>query len=150
MTPEQWKTVEAALAYPHGRARIKADGHVITMSVEMVRRLRYAVVVYIDEIIDWKKTVRPSPDSPERKFWRAKKIFLFPSKHRVEAAQKAKKRNLDAVLKEIYIRQAAACTEMLDPYWTSAKPLCRHLRKTCTEIELLPDFDDADTAEAAQ
>ena len=150
MTPEQWSKLEAALVHPYARARIKADGHVITMAVQRITGMRYGVVVYIDGNIDWSKTFKAAPDSPERKFWRSRKNFLFPLKERIEAAQNAKKRNLPATLKELLIRRATARTEILYPYWTSAKPLCRHLRKTCTEIELLPAFDDADTAEAAQ
>ena len=41
---------------------------------------------------------------------------------------------------------------MLHPTWPDAKSLCRHLRKTCAQVERLPDFDlnERTGAEAAQ
>lgn len=150
MTPEQWSKLEAALVHPYARARIKADGHVLTLRVQPIKGLRYGVVVYIDGVLDWKASISPAPDAPERKFWRVRKSFLHSAKRRSSAESMAKKRGTSKDTKACFMKIATAGFEMLDPYWTSAKPLCRHLRKTCTEIELLPAFDDADTAEAAQ
>lgn len=152
MTPQDWKDIEHALGYPYGRARLRADDHVISLVVERGKGLRYLVSVYIDGVIDGKKMTRPEPDAVERKFWRARRHFLYPAKLRAEYAAAAKKRGVPADIKADYARHAEASFEMLDPTWPDAKSLCRHLRKTCEHVERLPDFDlkERTGAEAAQ
>lgn len=150
MTPEQWKQIEHDLSFAHGRARIKADGHVITMDVRPEKPLKFVIAVFIDGKIEWKRTHAPAPDAPERKFWRVKKVYLSSPAKRAEYSALAKKRGTPKEMKALYEAWATEGFEMLDPSWPNAKALCRHLRKHCTAVELLPRFDDSPVDEAAQ
>lgn len=152
MTPQDWKDIERELGYPYGRARLRADGHVITLVVERGKGLRYVVSVYIDGVIEGCKLTRPEPEAVERKFWRARRHYLHSAKIRAEYARKAKLRGLPPEIKACFARQAEASFEMLDCAWPDAKSLCRHLRKTCAQVERLPDFDRNERigAEAAE
>lgn len=140
LTKEQWLEVEQSLSHPYGSARLKADGHVLTLSVEKGKGLRYVIAVYIDGVIEWKLCNDKSAELP-RKYWRLEKRYLYPAAKRAECAKLAKKRGMYADIRDIYTQIATACVEMYNPCWPNAKALCRQLRKTCTSIELLPAFD---------
>ena len=150
MTPEQWKKIEHDLSFAYGCARIKADGHVITMEVRQEKPLKFVIAVFIDGKIEWKRTQEPAPDASERKFWRLKKAYLSSPAKRAEYSAIAKKRGTPKNIKAIYEKGATEHFEMLDPTWGSAKALCRHLRKHCTAVELLPRFDDFPVDEVRQ
>ena len=139
MTPQDWKEIEQALAQPYGNARLVADGHEITLSVERGKGLRYVVVVYIDRKIDWKKTIRPEAGAIERRFWRSRNHFLHTAKVRAEYAAQAKRRGQPAEIKASYARQAELSFEHLDPTFPSGKAACAHLRRHCIQIERSPD-----------
>lgn len=140
MTPEQWRDVEASLSHPYGRVRLKADEHVLTLSVERGKGLRYVIVVYIDGLIEWKLCTDKEAEAP-RKYWREQTVYFYPASKRAEFAKLAKKRGMSADLKEWYAKAATAGGTLRTPSWPNAKALCRHLRKTCTSFELLPAFD---------
>ncbi|MDX9717203.1 MAG: hypothetical protein RBT67_07505 [Thauera sp.] len=144
MTPQDWKDIEQAIAYPYGRAKLRVDGHELTLAVELWKRLRYVVVVYIDGKIQWGRTSRPEADAIERKFWRARRIYLYSAKQRAHAADQAKKRRMPADLRAYWTRQAEASFEMLDPTFASGKAACAHLRKHCTAIERVRDDAEAE------
>ena len=150
MTPQDWKDIEAALGYPYGHVRLRADDHVITLVVERGKGLRYVVVAYINGVIQWGKTQQPEPDAIERKFWRARFCYLYSASKRAEAAAKAKKRGMPEDIKAIWKDVAEAGFEALDPMWPNAKALCRHLRKTCAQVERLPDREAAPAVEPVQ
>lgn len=150
MNPQDWKDIEQALATPYGRARVLADGHELTLVVERSKGLRYVVAVYVDRKIEWKKTIRPEADAIERKFWRSKRTFLYGSKERAHAAAQAKKRGMPEEVRKIWARQAEASFESLDPTFPGGKAACAHLRKHCSTLERLPDYDDFPVREAAQ
>lgn len=152
MSPEDWKAIEHELAHPYGRARLLADGHELTLVVERGKGLRYVIAVYIDGKIEWRKTVRPAADDVERKFWRTRRIFVYPPKVRAHAAAQAAKRGMPAEARGIWKRKAEASFEMLDPTFASGKAVCSHLRKTCTQVERLEGIrlTDGTVAEAAE
>lgn len=141
ITAEQWKSIESDLSVPYGRVRLRADGTVLTIAVERGKGLRYVIAVYIDGIIKWKLCNDKQAEAP-RKFWKLEKRYLYPAAKRAEFEKLAKKRGMPADLRGRYGRMATDCIEMYSPCWPSAKPLCRQLRKTCTELELLPRYDD--------
>ena len=150
MTPQDWKEIEQALATPYGRARVLADGRELTLAVERSNGLRYVVVVYVDRKIEWEKTIRPEADAIERKFWRTRRHYLHTAKVRAEYAAQAKRRGMPPEIKASYARQAEASFDTLDPTFPSGKAACAHLRKHCTAVERLPDYDDFPVREAAQ
>ena len=53
-------------------------------------------------------------------------------------------------VREICARQAEASFDHLDPTFPSGKAACAHLRKHCSTLERLPDYDDFPVREAAQ
>jgi hypothetical protein len=135
MSPQDWKDIEQALAHPHRQAKLLADGHELTLAVERGKGLRYVVVIYIDGKIEWIKAVRSEADAIERKFWRARRTFLYSPKVRAHAEAQAKRRGTPADLRRLLERQAAAHFEMLDPTFASARAACAHLRRHCTTVE---------------
>lgn len=145
MTPQQWRDVESSLSNPYSRARLNADGHVLTLSVEKGKGLRYVIAVYVDGVIDWKLCNDKEAETP-RKFWKLEKRYLYPAAKRAECAKLAKKRGMDADIRDMYTRLSTSCVEMRSPLWPNAKDLCRQLRKTCTSVELLPAFEPAGDA----
>lgn len=149
MTPQDWKDIEQALATPYGHARVLADGHELTLAVERSKGLRYVVAIYIDDKIEWGKTVRPEADAIERKFWRSRRHYLHTAKVRAEYAAQAKRRGMHPEIKASYARQAEASFEHLDPTFPSGKAACAHLRKHCSQVERLPK-DSVDVLEVTQ
>lgn len=149
MTPQEWTEVEQALDLPYGIAKLHADGHELALAVERGKGLRYVVVIYIDGKIEWGKTVRPEADAIERKFWRARRTYLYGPKERAHAAAQAKKRGMPAELRGIWERRATASFDMLDPTFPSGKAACAHLRKHCSQVERLPKYS-VDVLEVTQ
>jgi hypothetical protein len=149
MTPQDWKDIEQALATPYGSARVLADGHELTLAVERSKGLRYVVAIYIDDKIEWGKTVRPEADAIERKFWRSRRHYLHTAKVRAEYAAQAKRRGMPPEIKASYARQAEASFEHLDPTFPSGKAACAHLRRHCSHVERLPT-DRLDVLEVTQ
>lgn len=72
-----------------------------------------------------------------RKFHREMKRYLYPAKRREEAKQKAKIRRFTAEYRKYFADMATACITTWAPYWTNAKAFTRHLRKTCTDIQVV-------------
>lgn len=136
LTKEQWAKVEADLSHPYCPVTLRCDGHEIVAKVEREKGLKFVVAVYIDGYIkgEWMK------GEPEhvRKFWREFTTHLYTAKSRAEAAKALKRRGLGRELREFYRNTVEAKTKpMWMPSWPNPKALCRHLRKTCTTIELL-------------
>ncbi|ANQ83673.1 hypothetical protein dqs_0597 [Azoarcus olearius] len=140
MTPQEWRDVEASLSHPYGRVRLQADGHVLTLSVEKGKGLRYVIAAYIDGVIEW-NLMFSKDDGPYRKFWRPRKSYLYSAAERAELTKRSRKRGMHKELRASYASMATAASELFDPLWPNAKALCRHLRKTCSSIERLPDFE---------
>lgn len=137
MTPSQWKDIEAQLSNPFGVVTLQADGYRVTAAVKPAKGLRYCVAVYINGLIEWKLCNDLEAEAP-RKFWRQRKRYLYSAAKRAEAVKQAKKRGMPADLRDWWKRMSEAASITMDPTWPNAKDFCRHLRKTCTNIELAP------------
>lgn len=146
MTPQEWKDIERELAHPHSYVKLHADGHDLTLAVERGKGLRYVVAVYIDGKIQWGRTTRPEADAVERKFWRARRVYLYSAKQRAHAAAQAAKRGMPADVRALWKKQAEASFESLNPTFSSGKAACAHLRKHCTAIERVRDAAEAEPA----
>lgn len=137
MTPSQWKEIEATLSHPFGVVTLQADGYRVTAEVKRGKGLRYCIAVFINGVIEWKQCLDTEAEAP-RKFWRERKRYLYSAAKREAFAKKAKSRALYADLREHYLRMSEAASVTMDPTWPNAKDFCRHLRKTCTSVEVVP------------
>lgn len=135
LTDEQWKEIESTISMPYGRVNLKCDGHDITAVMKQIKPMRFGIAVYLDGRINFKKLF--DKDEVAMKFYPLKTRSLFTGKERAAALEISKQRGLDKELKKLFKEKAEAKLSALYPYWSSAKAFCRHIRKNCTEIELI-------------
>ena len=141
MTPEQWTQVEKELSSLWGHVQLLADGYTLDLVVERTSALRFKISAYIDGVIDGKMVLDDDAEAA-RKFWHPRKLHLYKPAARRKMAEDAKRRDLSERLRTWNERNASAYKIYHMPYWPSAKPLIRHLRKTCLNIELIKGGGD--------
>ena len=135
MTKEQWKAVEQkVLLYPYTIAKLQADGHVLSLSMQR-HKMRLVIVVYVDGKIDF-NWLREDCEI-RRKFFQQRKRSLLTQKDRDRL-----KREKKSIREEI---TAQATYYTYSPYWTSFTALRRHLEKTCEIITPYEEGEYADT-----
>lgn len=131
MNREEWAQVEAELRNPYGSgAKVRADGHVLTLSVQRSKGLRFAIAVYVDGVIkgEW---MRPESDIGA-KFYRPRITSVFTAKAFARMEKECGKRFTNDMRK-----RHPPTVYMFDPSYPSAVELRRRLAKTCTSIELI-------------
>lgn len=135
MTKEQWKAVEQkVLLYPYTIAKLQADGHVLSLSMQR-QKMRLVIVVYVDGKIDFNWL---NEDCEIRqKFFQLRKRSLLTRKDRERL-----KREKKSIREEI---TAQATYYSYSPYWTSFTALRRHLEKNCESITPYEEGEHADT-----
>lgn len=135
MTKEQWKAVEQkVLLYPYTIAKLQADGHVLSLSMQQ-HKMRLVIVVYVDGKIDFNWLIEDC--EIRRKFFQQRKRSLLTQKDRERL-----KREKKSIREEI---TAQATYYTYSPYWTSFTALRRHLEKTCESITPYEEGEHADT-----
>jgi hypothetical protein len=135
LTKEQWALIETELSRFYGTVYLRCDGYEVTAVVEAVATFKQAIVIYVN---GWVKGEWIKGEAEEaKKFYRPMTRYLYPAKRREEAKKKAKSRGMAPAIREIWQRQATASVTTWAPYWNNAKTLCRHLRKTCADIEVV-------------
>ena len=135
MTKEQWKAVEQkVLLYPYTIAKLQADGHVLSLSMQQ-HKMRLVIVVYVDGKIDFNWIIEDC--EIRRKFFQQRKRSLLTQKDRERL-----KREKKSIREEI---TAQATYYTYSPYWTSFTALRRHLEKTCESITPYEEGEHADT-----
>lgn len=135
MTKEQWKAVEQKiLLYPYTIAKLQADGHVLSLSMQR-HKMRLVIVVYVDGKIDFNWLIEDC--EIRRKFFQQRKHSLLTQKDR-ERMKREKKSIRDEI-------QEQATYYSYSPYWTSFTALRRHLEKTCESITPYEEGEHADT-----
>ncbi|KIO49614.1 hypothetical protein [Nitrosospira sp. NpAV] len=135
ITKEQWKEVELSLSYSFGQVKLRCDGYEITAQVRAgIAPLRSYIYVYVDGYIrgEWLKGGHEIP----LKFHRKKSLFVHSAKLRAEAKEALKKRRLDKGLRDFY-QSAFKSILVWEPSWTTPMSFIRHIRKSCTSIELI-------------
>lgn len=135
LTKEQWAEIESRLSFPFGEVNLIADGYRLTLQVQSFAALRQVIVVFVDGIRkhEWYK----GEATEAKKFCRESRRWLFGAKDRENAKKKLKQRRLDPYLRKWYKETAESFSTTWMPYWPTPKPLIRHLRKTCTSVELV-------------
>lgn len=131
ITKEQWAVVAAELLFPHGRVELMCDGFRLTLSVEMVSKLKYGICVYVDGFFKGEWIGKDCEE--RRRFLRPVEKFLWPEKMRRDLIKiYGGKRAPKAKVAEVNTKHIAYYS-----WWTSAVSLHRHLRKHNTHIELV-------------
>lgn len=135
LSKAQWSAIEKELSGYFGAVELVCDGYKVTAVIEPIAKLKQGICVYVNGYIrgEWMK----GEVDEARKFHREMKRFLYPASKRAEAKTKLKSRRLHASLREWYAGVAERSVSTWAPYWTSATAFTRHLRKTCTDIELV-------------
>lgn len=139
MTPtkDQWADIERELSSVFGYANLVCDGYQIHLKIERIAKnsIKYGVAIYVDGLIrgDWMLGKKEEA----LKFYREEKRYVWNAKMRAALLQISKRGVLDKADRDQYARDAKATTSLWSPYWPTAKALCRHLRTTCTAIEVV-------------
>lgn len=135
ITKEQWAEIEAQLTGTLGRVELLCDGYRVNASIEY-SKMKLFVAVYVNGEIrgQWMHGEHEIP----RKFHQEKKRFINSTKMRAWYTTQSKSDKLWT--KEERAKYAAQANKTLShwmPWWTNAKAFCRHIRKTCTSIEIV-------------
>lgn len=129
LTPEQWKKLEISLRIPWGEARLRVDGYELTLQVQQVKPLRYAIVPFVNGFSRGVWLTKKEGEewcAEARRFLPLKKLYLY-SRAKLMKTKLPKKTMEEWASKHI---------EMRHPYWTSFAALKRHLVANNESIEL--------------
>lgn len=135
LTKDQWTAIEKQLAGYFGRVELRCDGYLVTAAIEPIGKLKQGIVVYVNGWVKGEWMIGEAEEA--KKFHREMKRYLYSASKRAEARTKLKSRRLHAELRGWYAGVAEKYITTWSPYWTDARAFTRHLRKTCTEIELI-------------
>lgn len=130
LTADQWKKIETSLRIPWGEARLRVDGYELTLQVQQIKPLRYAIVPFVNGFLRgvWlTKTEAGEWCEEARRFLPLKKVFLY-SKTKLMKMKLPKKMMHEFSSKHFESRGF---------YWTSFGPLKRHLIANNESIELI-------------
>jgi hypothetical protein len=132
MAEEDWAEIEKKLGFPWGRVKLMCDGYELTIDVQMVKPLRYMLMVYVNGIFrgEWLLT-----DGEERR--------RFMREHRACALKKKErdfwKKNNQRLPKKLRVLDPDRKFSWWEPLWSSFKQLKAHLIKNNKEISLVRD-----------
>lgn len=135
LTKEQWKQIETALSFDFGRAELRCDGFLVHADVQYAGPLKQVIRVYVDGVIKgaW---YRGENDEP-KKFWREQKQYLYRKNQRDAWLKESKRRRFSPEHRQWCAANAEASISTWTPEWNTPSSFCRHLRKTCTSMEIV-------------
>jgi hypothetical protein len=135
ISKEQWNEIEKQLSGSWGRVELTCDGYKVSAVIERVGPLKLAVSVYVDGLIrgEW---IDGESEIP-RKFHQEKKRFVFGAKYRAALLKSSKAKVWNKEEREKYAADAKRTISHWWPYWTNPKSFCSHIRKSCTNIEVV-------------
>lgn len=133
MTPAEWKRVEESLAHPHGSVKLLCDGIEVCGQVQMVKPLRYAVVVFVGGV--WKgEWLRADPPRDEHR-------FLNP--HEQSFYKAAELKRMKGLFSAKQLREMLAKkSRWFSPDFPTAKAFRRRISSQCKAIELVTCTED--------
>lgn len=134
-TKEQWVEIERQMSGSFGRVVLACDGYKVDAVVERVGSLKYGIAVYVDGLIngEWLSGESEIP----RKFHQEKKRFVNRLVERENYVKMSKMRCYSKEERALFVKNSKRTFSLWSPCWTSAKSFCRHIRKTCTSIEIV-------------
>ena len=134
LTAEQWQEIEETLSTQLGSVKLRCDGHEVFAIVKS-EKMKLVIVLYIDGGMkgEWLN------DESEIciTLFDKKRNYLSTRKERASALKKLNNKRLPSDIRPFFEKIYEAKYSYFSPVWTSAKSFCRHIRKTCTTIELM-------------
>lgn len=127
MTDEQWKEVEKKLVPPFGRVELEIDGYKVTITAQLVEKMKFSFVVYVNGFIraEWSMN---DCEIRRRFYYESKKSLL-------KSSEKAKIKKMRKSVREEIMKSAQYSVFL--PYWGSFSRLKSHLIKNNQSIELV-------------
>lgn len=127
MTDEQWKEVEKKLVPPFGRVDLEIDGYKVTITAQLVEKMKFSFVVYVNGFIraEWSMN---DCEIRRRFYYESKKSLL-------KGSEKAKIKKMRKSVREEIMKSAQYSVFL--PYWGSFSRLKSHLIKNNQSIELV-------------
>ena len=127
MTDEQWKEVEKKLFPPFGRVELEIDGYKVTITAQLVEKMKFSFVVYVNGFIraEWSMN---DCEIRRRFYYESKKSLL-------KGSEKAKIKKMRKSVREEIMKSAQYSVFL--PYWGSFSRLKSHLIKNNQSIELV-------------
>lgn len=99
--------------------------------------MKLVVAVYVDGHIKGEWVINKEGSEIPMKFHQEKKRFAFCAKYRAVLMKQSKSRLFSKDEREKADADAKRTHSHWLPYWSNAKAFCRHIRKTCTSIEVV-------------
>lgn len=132
MTVEEWKKAEEATDSVYRSARMRIDGHEVTLMRQRVSTTRLALAVYVDGKFAAKWIDAKEP-YPEQAYLQKKtRGMKMTAKQKLELAKMTKKQQ-----KAVEELREQYKYEYYDYCWTSFGAFKRHILANCNEIELI-------------
>lgn len=127
MTDEQWKEVEKKLVPPFGRVELEIDGYKVTITAQLVEKMKFSFVVYVNGFIraEWSMN---DCEIRRRFYYESKKSLL-------KGSEKDKIKKMRKSVREEIMKSAQYSVFL--PYWGSFSRLKSHLIKNNQSIELV-------------
>lgn len=131
ITKEQWVAIEFELSHPHGIVKLDCDGYQVSLQVEMAKKLKYEIAVYVNGFIRGAWLANDSEEG--RRFLPTIEKFVHSAHHRAEmikiyGGKRCKKADLERINKKFSMRRFS---------WTSFTPLRRHYLKNNKTVSLV-------------
>lgn len=136
VSKEQWVEIEAQLSRIMGRVELVCDGYKITASIER-DKMKLVVTVYVDGYIKGEWIFNKEGSEIPLKFHQEKKRFVFGAKYRALLAKQSKSKYFSKDERDKSAADSIKTCSHYWPHWSNAKAFCRHIRKTCTTIEVV-------------
>lgn len=136
ISKEQWVEIEKQLGGWFGRVELMCDGYKINAAVEK-DKMKLVVGVYVDGFIKGEWLFNEANSEIPRKFHVEKKRPACGTKMRAWYLKESKSRIWPKEKRAEYAARAKETSSHWMPYWPSAKAFCRHIRKTCTSIDIV-------------
>jgi hypothetical protein len=135
LTKDQWRSIETALSFQFGLAKLRCDGYDVSAQVHYFGPLRQKITVYVNGVIEG-KWYRGETEEP-KKFWRPSKRHLHAKAQREAYLKESRRRGMSAGLKKWYEEAARASITTWSSEWSTPASFCRNLRKTCTDVQIV-------------
>ena len=136
ITKEQWAEIEKQLSGMMGRVKLMCDGYEIDANIERCK-MRLYVMVYVDGCFKGEWIANREGSEIPLKFYREQKRPAAGAKMRAWYLKESKSRFWSKEQRAEHAAKARKTFSTWIPYWPNAKAFCRHIRKTCTSIELV-------------
>ena len=136
ISKEQWADIEKQLSGLMGRVDLICDGYKINAQVEK-SKMKLFVTIYVNGVTRGEWIFNESGSEIPLKFHQEKKRFIFSAKYRANLIKLSKSKLWSKEERAKYAADAKATSSHWWPHWPSAAAFCRHIRKTCTSIEIV-------------